>query len=195
MRHGLVRPWITVLQPCGLVSGSAHSMHTVRGSRLDRLRVTGSLLDSRVSGQDVPSKGQFLQISHKFDHEAVSAFAKHTGDDNPLHLDEKFARGGGPRSYGRCIVHGLLVSGLFSAAFGRSIPGALYVSQTLRFENPVHVGDWVVARIEVERAHVTSCGKEALVRCSTVASLADGSTAVSGQAQVLLPKGCNIRDH
>ena len=39
---------------------------------------------------------------------------------------------GRPRSYERCIVHGLMVAGLFSTAFGRAISGALYVSQSLR---------------------------------------------------------------
>lgn len=37
-----------------------------------------------------------------------------------------------PRSYDGCIVHGLMVAGLFSTAFGRAISGALYVSQTLK---------------------------------------------------------------
>lgn len=37
-----------------------------------------------------------------------------------------------PRSYDGCIVHGLMVAGLFSTAFGRAISGALYVSQSLR---------------------------------------------------------------
>lgn len=49
------------------------------------------------------------------------------------------------------------------------------------------------ARIEVERARVTSSKKEVLVRCSTVATLQGGTVAVSGQAQVLLPRSCDVR--
>ncbi|CAN0348158.1 unnamed protein product [Ectocarpus sp. 6 AP-2014] len=155
--------------------------------------VTGSLLDARRAGSDSPLPGQFLSISHAFGPEAVAAFAAHAGDDNPIHLDENYARQTGPRTYDGCIVHGLMVAGLFSTAFGRAISGALYVSQTLRFERPVLVGERVDARVEVERARVTSSGREVLVRCSTVASLADGTVAVSGQAKVLLPRTCEVR--
>lgn len=137
--------------------------------------------------------GQSLSLSHAFDAEAVAAFAAHAGDNNPIHLDEDYARQVGPRSYGGCIVHGLMVAGLFSTAFGRAISGALYVSQSLRFERPVLVGEKVDVRIEVERARVTSSGREVLVRCSTLASLADGTVAVSGQAKVLLPRTCEVR--
>lgn len=62
-----------------------------------------------------------------------------------------------------------------------------------RFERPVLVGERVDVRIEVERARVTSSGKEVLVRCSTLACLADGAVAVSGQAKVLLPRTCEVR--
>lgn len=62
-----------------------------------------------------------------------------------------------------------------------------------RFERPVLVGESVDVRIEVERARVTSSGREVLVRCATLASLADGTVAVSGQAKVLLPRTCEVR--
>lgn len=55
------------------------------------------------------------------------------------------------------------------------------------------VGQRVDVRIDVERARVTSTGREVLVRCSTLASLADGAVAVSGQAKVLLPRTCDVR--
>ncbi|CAN0313136.1 unnamed protein product, partial [Ascophyllum nodosum] len=98
-----------------------------------------------------------------------------------------------PRTYEGRIVHGLLVAGLFSTAFGRAISGALYVSQSLRFERPVLVGQRVDARVEVEQARATSTRQEVLVRCSTVASLSDGSVAVSGEAKVLLPRNWEVR--
>ncbi|CAN0273793.1 unnamed protein product, partial [Scytosiphon promiscuus] len=170
----------------GLASGDAEREG-------ERFLVTGSLLDARRAGADSPLPGQFLSVSHAFGPEAVAAFAAHAGDDNPIHVDENYARNVGPRTYDGCIVHGLMVAGLFSTAFGRAIPGALYVSQTLKFERPVRVGERVDVRVEVERARVTSSGREVLVRCSTAACLADGSIAVSGQARVLLPRTCEVR--
>lgn len=50
----------------------------------------------------------------------------------------------------------------------------------------------MTARVEVEKARVTSSGREVLVRCWTVASMRDETVAVSGQAQVLLPRGCEV---
>lgn len=57
--------------------------------------VTGSLLDARRAGADSPVPGQFLSLSHAFDAEAVAAFAAHAGDNNPIHLDEEYARQAG----------------------------------------------------------------------------------------------------
>ena len=57
--------------------------------------VTGSLLDARRAGADSPLPGQFLALSHAFDAEAVAAFAAHAGDNNPIHLDEEYARQAG----------------------------------------------------------------------------------------------------
>ncbi len=60
-----------------------------------RFIVTGSLLDARRAGSDSPVPGQFLSVSHTFGPEAVAAFAAHAGDDNPIHLDEEYARRAG----------------------------------------------------------------------------------------------------
>lgn len=57
--------------------------------------VTGSLLDARRGGADEPLPGQFLQLSHVFGPEAVAAFATHAGDNNPIHLDQDYARRAG----------------------------------------------------------------------------------------------------
>ncbi|CAM9558211.1 unnamed protein product [Pylaiella littoralis] len=175
--------------PPGVTGSNSDPLRAERG----RFVVTGSLLDARRAGSDSPVPGQFLCVSHAFNPEAVESFAAHVGDDNPIHVDEEYARHAGPRSYDGCIVHGLMVAGLFSTAFGRAISGALYVSQTLKFERPVLVGERVDVRIEVERARVTSSGREVLVRCSTQAFLTDGTVAVSGQAKVLLPRTCEVR--
>lgn len=57
--------------------------------------MTGSLLDARRAGSDSPVPEQFLSLSHSFGAEAVAAFAAHAGDNNPIHLDEEYARQAG----------------------------------------------------------------------------------------------------
>lgn len=51
--------------------------------------------------------------------------------------------------HSRPIVHGMLVSGLFSCIFATLIPGTVYMSQQLQFVAPVHVNDKVTARVQV----------------------------------------------
>ena len=88
------------------------------------------------------------------------------------------------------IVHGILVSSLFSTLFGRSIPGAVYVSQSVRFKRPVHVGARVVARMQI--VGMEPRRKGVLLVCATTCSLIDKddeavlTLAVEGSAEVLL---------
>ncbi|MDX1974599.1 MAG: MaoC family dehydratase [Rickettsiales bacterium] len=76
-------------------------------------------------------------------------FSGVSGDTNPMHLNEEFAKN---TPFGRCIVHGMLTSSLISAAIGTKLPGpgCIYMSQTLKFLAPVYVGDTVYAVVTVK---------------------------------------------
>jgi 3-hydroxybutyryl-CoA dehydratase len=78
----------------------------------------------------------------------IVKFAEVTGDTNPVHLDATYAAG---TRFKQRIAHGMLSAGLISAVFGTRMPGpgAIYVSQTLKFRAPVKIGDTVVAKVEV----------------------------------------------
>lgn len=76
-------------------SNYAGEMAEQERSEAEQFVVTGSLLDARRAGADVPLVGQLLQVSARFGPDAVAAFAKHAGDDNPIHLDDNYARRGG----------------------------------------------------------------------------------------------------
>src|SRR6516225_5683309 len=89
----------------------------------------------------------------------IETFAEVTGDVNPLHLDEAYARA---TTFGGRIAHGMLSASYISAVLGTELPGAgsIYVSQTLNFRRPVRIGDEVtatvkVATIDAARARVT----------------------------------------
>lgn len=75
----------------------------------------------------------------------VEQFAELTGDRNPLHVDESFAR---QSPFGQRIVHGMLAASLFSTLVGMHCPGerALFLGQTLQFRKPIFPGDTVVVR-------------------------------------------------
>lgn len=78
----------------------------------------------------------------------VVGFAEITWDRNPVHLSEHFAA---KTPFKGRIVHGLYTASLISAVIGTRLPGpgAIYVSQTLKFLAPVKIGDTVDATVEV----------------------------------------------
>lgn len=78
----------------------------------------------------------------------VVGFAELSGDRNPIHLSEHFAA---KTPFGGRIAHGLYTASLISAVIGTRLPGpgAIYLSQTLRFLAPVRIGDTVEAIVEI----------------------------------------------
>ena len=80
----------------------------------------------------------------------IAKFAEVTGDTNPLHLNDDYAKG---TLFGGRIAHGMLTASLFSAVLGTKMPGpgCIYMSLSIRFRAPVRPGDVVVATVTVSR--------------------------------------------
>ena len=78
----------------------------------------------------------------------IVAFAGVSGDTNPVHLDDEFAE---KTMFKSRIAHGMLSASLISTVAGTKLPGpgAIYISQTLKFKAPVRVGDTVDATCRV----------------------------------------------
>ena len=92
--------------------------------------------------------GQEAEASGCFTMEDIGLFAGLSGDNNPLHVNEAYAEKG---RFGRCVVHGILVSGLISRVLGTQLPGegSIYLEQNLSFRKPVYAGDRVTARVRI----------------------------------------------
>ena len=109
---------------------------------------------------------------------AVRAFAEVSGDHNPVHLDDDYAR---KTIFRGRVAHGLLLGAHISAVLGENLPGpgSIYLSQTLQFEHPVRIGAEVLVRVEVlaidDHRHAT---------LSTVCSV-DGQVVATGEAVVI----------
>jgi 3-hydroxybutyryl-CoA dehydratase len=143
----------------------------------DKFFIKGSI------NADEPLIGSFVEMQHVFTQVDVNRFADLCGDNNPIHLDAAFAS---KTIFKGTIVHGILVSSLFSTLLGRSLTGCIYVSQVLKFKKPVHVGKAVSAKIIVNSIENRKKGK--LLICSTVCSLVDDETVViEGDGTVLVP--------
>ena len=112
----------------------------------------------------------------------VVAFAGISGDDNPVHLDEDYAR---ETHFGGRIVHGILSAGLISAAIAGQLPGpgTIYLRQSLKFCAPVRIGDMVEARVTVTEINT----EKNRVMLGTVCSVGE-EMVIEGDALVLPPK-------
>jgi 3-hydroxybutyryl-CoA dehydratase len=112
----------------------------------------------------------------------IVLFAGISGDTNPVHLDEQFAKA--TMFKGR-IAHGMLTAAFISAVLGAKLPGpgSIYLSQSLKFKAPVRIGDTVRARVVA-----TTVDKEK-GRCTFATTVHVGDTLVlEGEAQILVPK-------
>lgn len=125
--------------------------------------------------------GESASYSRTVGDKDIVRFAEISGDDNPIHLDEEFAK---TTRFGGRIAHGMLAAAFISTVVGTKLPGygAIYVAQTLRFRAPVRIGDEVettatVAAIDLEKKRV---------KMTTVCTV-DGKTVVEGEADLLVP--------
>ena len=113
--------------------------------------------------------------------EDVIDFARLSGDENPIHLSERYAA---KTRFGQRIAHGLYTASLISAVLGTRLPGpgAVYRSQTLHFHAPVKIGDVITVIVEV--AELIAEGRKVRLHCEAVV---DGKVVLDGQAAVTVP--------
>ena len=112
----------------------------------------------------------------------VQQFAALTGDVNPIHLDENYAK---QTRFGRRLVHGMLVASMFSKIFGTTFPGSgcIYLSQEIKFKHPVYNGDEVQAEVIVKLIDI----QRSIIEFLTLARVND-VVVVEGVAKILIPK-------
>ena len=124
--------------------------------------------------------GDTASLSKTITDEDVRAFAALTGDNNPVHLDEKFASG---TRFGRRIAHGMFGASLISAVLGTELPGtgSIYLSQTLQFLAPVYLDDTLTARVTATKVRED----KPIVTLETVCENQRGETLIRGEAVVL----------
>ncbi|OYW26683.1 MAG: (R)-hydratase [Caulobacter sp. 12-67-6] len=128
------------------------------------------------------SVGQSADLVRTVGEADIIAFAAVTGDNNPVHLDADYAA---TTSFGERIAHGMLSAGYISAVIGTQLPGpgAIYLSQALRFKRPVKIGDEVTARATITEIDEA----KARVTLATVC-LVNGKPVVEGEALIMVPR-------
>ena len=123
--------------------------------------------------------GDTASLSRIISDDDIRAFAEATGDRNPLHLDEEFAK---QTRFGRRIAHGMLSASLISAVIASEMPGegSIYLGQTLQFVAPVFPGDTVTARVTVSGIRED----KPILKLETVCTNQRDEVVIKGEATV-----------
>jgi 3-hydroxybutyryl-CoA dehydratase len=124
--------------------------------------------------------GLSASIERTVTEQDVQLFGEATGDMNPVHFDEEFAR---KTVFRGRVAHGALSIGYISALLGTVLPGAgsIFVSASIVFKLPVRIGDTVVTTATVREV----VGREVIMDCvCTVA----GKQVLESEARVLAPR-------
>lgn len=107
----------------------------------------------------------------------MQTYARLTGDYNPLHFDEAFAR---RTRFGRLVVQGGLTTGLLHALVAMDLPGpgTVFLSQNWKFTAPVYVGDTITATAQVHSVHPA----KPVTQLKLTVSRQDGEVVLDGEA-------------
>ena len=102
------------------------------------------------------SVGQTATMTRTVSEADITVFAAVSGDNNPVHLDEAFAQ---TTLFKGRIAHGMLSAAYISAVIGTQLPGpgAIYLSQAMKFRRPVRPGDQLRIEVDIVQLRNTVC--------------------------------------
>ena len=133
------------------------------------------------NGYDIEdiATGMSAEIAKTITDADIVLFASVSMDSNAVHMDEEFGR---TTMFGGRIAHGMLTASLLSSVLGNRLPGpgAIYLSQSLRFRAPVRPGDTVHAKVTVREVIAEKCR----VVLDTVCTVG-GKVVIDGEATVM----------
>ncbi len=129
------------------------------------------------------AQGDHDEIVRRVEMEDITGFVDAVGDYNPIHSDPRFAAA---TAFRQPIAPGVYTAGLISAVIGTRLPGpgAIYLSQSLKFLKPVKPGDTITTRVEVQEV----IRERNRIRLSTVCTNQSGEQVLTGEAWVMPSK-------
>lgn len=125
--------------------------------------------------------GQKCTYTQLVDDKLVHGFADLTGDHNPIHENDEFAK---KTKFGQRIAHGGILFGIISKVLGMDMPGVgtVYLSQLVNFKAPVFIGDTVTLE-----ATIVEILPKAVAKISCVITKQTGDVVMDGISEVKLP--------
>ncbi|MFW9917721.1 MAG: MaoC family dehydratase [Candidatus Thorarchaeota archaeon] len=127
--------------------------------------------------------GESAELTRTITDADIVKFAEVSGDHNPIHLDEAYARN---TFFKGRIVHGALTTAFFSKLVAMDLlgSGTILLSNTFRFKRPVRINDTITAKIEVIKKHDDNKRLTLKATCENQ----DKEMAVEGEVVVMLMK-------
>ncbi|MBB3190439.1 bifunctional enoyl-CoA hydratase/phosphate acetyltransferase [Halomonas cerina] len=112
----------------------------------------------------------------------IKLFAIMSGDVNPAHLDNDYARS---TRFQEVVAHGMWGGALISTVLGTQLPGpgTVYLGQSLSFRAPVTLGDVLKVQVRVTDKDTEKQRLTLACRCENQ----NGQVVIEGEAQVLAP--------
>ncbi len=131
----------------------------------------------RYEDIEVGDQASFSKTISEID---IYQFAGITGDFNPMHVDQEYAR---TTFFGDRIAHGMLTASFISTVLGMKLPGpnTIYLSQSVKFLAPVKIGDTIRVTAEV----IEKNDAKRQIRLRTTIVNQQGTTVVDGEALVM----------
>lgn len=127
----------------------------------------------------LPKVGDVATETRTITEQDVIEFARLSGDNNPIHLDDNYAA---KTRFKKRIAHGMLTASMLSKVAGTQLPGpgSIYLNQTMRFKRPCYLGDTVTAEIKV----LSVREDKPILTLSTIVRNQDGLVLMDGEAVV-----------
>jgi len=124
--------------------------------------------------------GMSASMEHVVTERDIQLFGEATGDMNPVHFDEEFAR---KTVFRGRVAHGALSIGFISALLGTKLPGsgAIFQSANIVFKLPIRIGDKVVTTATVREVN----GRTVVMDC---VCKVDDRLVLESEAHVLAPR-------
>lgn len=126
--------------------------------------------------------GKKALLCKRFSEEDVLLFAKLSGDYNPIHIDEEFAK---QSQFGQRVVHGALTSSIFSSMFASQLPalGCIYLVSNVKFLKPVFLNQDVLFQVEI-----IEINKDKRRVTLAISANVETKVVIVGNAELLIPE-------
>ncbi|MHA2203305.1 MAG: MaoC family dehydratase [Candidatus Hodarchaeales archaeon] len=124
--------------------------------------------------------GQRAEIKRTVTDEDIKKFAEVSGDRNPIHLDENYAK---KTFFQGRVAHGMLSAAFISAVLANKLPGpgSIYLKQKLSFFKPIRIGDTIIVAVEV----IKKDGVKERIILKTTCTNQNNELVVGGEATVM----------